>query len=149
MNKKIKWGEGHLQRGSHHINCSVRIKVYLNHLKWNEGLMKTVEPNVVAGFSTNQRTFINEGFQFLWSKSKVLECFPERRMWDITSTINFCDSIFQFPARRTMMCYHFLIFSSFFHLFKKQFSLQLEPWVLGQQNKSFCFEIWQKHQLVL
>ena len=75
--------------------------------------MKMVEPDVVAWSSTNQRTFINKGFQFLRSESKELKCFSERR-WDISLTTNFCNNAFQFPARWTMICYHFIIFSGFF-----------------------------------
>ena len=104
--------EGHHHRSSHHSNGLIRFNVHLNHLKWNESLMKTVEPDVVAWSSTNQRTFINKGFQFLRSESKELKCFSER--WDISSTTNFCNNAFQFPARWTMICYHFLIFSCFF-----------------------------------
>jgi hypothetical protein len=33
---------------SYHSNGFVRSNIYLNHLEWNETLMKTVEPNVVA-----------------------------------------------------------------------------------------------------
>ena len=40
--------EGHHQRSSHHSNGLIRFNVHLNHLKWNESLMKTVEPDVVA-----------------------------------------------------------------------------------------------------
>ena len=105
--------EGHHHRSSHHSNGLISFNVQLNHLKWNESLMRTVEPDVVAWSSTNQRTFINKGFQFLRSESKELKCFSERR-WDISSTTNFCNNAFQFPARWTMICYHFLIFSCFF-----------------------------------
>ena len=71
-------------RSSHHSNGLIRFNVHLNYLKWNESLMKMVEPDVVlvAWSSTNQRTFINKGFQFLRSESKELKCFSERR-WDI------------------------------------------------------------------
>ena len=37
-----------LSEKSYHSNGFVRNNIYLNHLKWNETLMKTVEPNVVA-----------------------------------------------------------------------------------------------------
>ena len=146
--KKKNVCERHHHKRSY-SNGLISINIYLSHLKWNESLMKTVEPDVVAWSSTNQSTFINKGFQFLRSESKVLEWFSERR-WDIPSTTNFCDNAFQFPARWTMICYHLLIFSCFFLVPKgNEFSLQLEPWVMGRQNQSFCFEIWQKHQLVL
>ena len=35
-------------RKSYHSNGLVCSNIYLNHLKWNETLMKTVKPNVVA-----------------------------------------------------------------------------------------------------
>ena len=107
--------EGHHHRSSHHSKglILIRFNVHLNHLKWNESLMKTVEPDVGAWFSPNQRTFINTGFQFLRSEFIELKCFSERR-WDISSTTNFCNNAFQFPARCTMICYHFLICSCFF-----------------------------------
>ena len=125
----MRGGQDH--RSSHH-NCSnwfAQNNIHLNHLKWNESLMKMVEPDVVAWSSTNQRTFINKGFQFLRSESKMLQCFSERR-WDIPSTTNFCDNAFQFPARRTMICYHFLIFWCFFLIPKNNslFNWNCEFW---------------------
>ena len=65
MSKTKNVCEGHHHRSSHHSNGLISINVYLNHLKWNASLMKMVEPDVVVGSSTNQRTFINKGFQFL------------------------------------------------------------------------------------
>ena len=47
-NKKINVCEGDHHRSSHHSNGLIRFNVHLNHLKWNESLMKTVEPGVVA-----------------------------------------------------------------------------------------------------
>ena len=139
--------KGHHHSSSHHSNGLISINIYLNHLKWNESLMKTVEPHVVAWSSTNQRTFINKGFQFLRRESKEWKYFPEWR-WDISSTTNFCYKAFQFPARWTMICYHFLVCCCFFLVPKSNY-LQSESWDLCQQNKSFCFKVWQKHQLVL
>ena len=130
----------HHHRSSHHSNGLVRININLNHLKWNESLMKTVEPDVVAGSSTHQRTFINKGFQFLRSESKEFKYFPERR-WDISLTTNFCDNAFQFTARRTMICYHFLIFCCFFLVPKSNSLFNWNREFRAKQNKSFCFEI--------
>ena len=63
MNKKMCVGRGDHHRCSHNSNGFVRINIHLNHLKWNESLMKTVELDVVASSSHNQRTFI-KAFQF-------------------------------------------------------------------------------------
>ena len=140
-------------RSSHHSNGLIRINVHLNHLKWNESLMKTVEKDVVAWSSTNQRAFINKGFQFLWSESKDLElkCLSERR-WDISSTTNFCNNAFQFPASWTMICCHFLICSCFFLIPKAILSsietvssgLTKQIFLLWDMTKaSTCFVVWQ------
>ena len=138
-------------RSSHHSNGLIRFNVHLNHLKWNESLMKMVEPDVVAWSSTNQKTFINKGSQFLWSESKELKCFSERR-WNISSTTNFCNNAFQFPARRTMICYHFLIFSCFF-LFQKAILSSIGTVSSGPTKQIFllrdmtkastCFVVWR------
>ena len=145
-------GHHHGHRSSHHSNGLIRFNVHLNHLKWNESLMKTVEPDVEAWSSTNQRTFINKGFQFLRSESKELKCFSERR-WD------------RYPWQPTSATMHFsfqlgepwsaIIFSYFpvFFLFQKAILSSIGTVSSGPTKQIFllrdmtkastCFVVWQ------
>ena len=138
--------EGHHHRSSHHSNGLIRFNVHLNQLKWNESLMKRLSQMEKLNLLLTKEHSSTRAFNSFEVNPKSLSAFlKEGGIYSRQPTSATMHFSFQLGKPWSA-----IIFSYFpvFSCSKRQFSLQLKPWVLGQQNKSFYFKIWQKHQLV-